>query len=88
LELLNLERTTSDNNHAKTAETSDLDAVKALQNLMDKQQTAVPLGEEKAQMGSLDAIPFVIALSLERLINRRSRRARDRETAVVQKPPR
>jgi len=27
-------------------------------------------------------------LSLERLINYRSRRARDRETAVVQKPPR
>jgi hypothetical protein len=88
LELLNLERTTSDNHHPKAAETSDLDAVKALQSLMDKQQTAVPLGEEKAQMGSLDAIPFVIALSLERLINHRSRRARDRETAVVQKPPR
>ena len=87
LELLKLERTTSENNGPKATENSDLDAVKALQNLMDKHRPAVPIGEEKAQMGAFDAIPFVVALSLERLINHRSRRVRERETAVVQRPP-
>jgi hypothetical protein len=89
LNLLKLEHTSNADEHRVGSETSDVSYVKVLQNMTENNHQVVPLGgDEKTQSASFDTIPFVVALSLERIINRASNRSRQRETAVVQKPPR
>jgi hypothetical protein len=88
LNLLKLEHTSNTNENHAGSETSDVSYVKVLQHLAANNHKVVPVGgDEKTQSASFDAIPFVAALTLERIINRASNRSRQRETAVVQKPP-
>ena len=88
LNLLKLDHTSNADENRVGSETSDVSYVKVLEHLTANNHKVVPLGgDEKTQSASFDAIPFVAALTLERIINRASNRSRHRETAVVQKPP-